>query len=402
MSGSGSSQTCVDRCSNSAWSYYNTVCCPAGSTETSTGVCTCSSSQQSISGVGSSQTCVNKCSTSGWTYYNTVCCPAGATETTKGQCSCTNSQYTLTGTGASAQCTSKCSVPSWTFYTSLCCPPGATQSGNSCVVSTDFCDDFGSSLTIGQCTSSSQQISGTGTSMTCANKCTSTETYCTTQCCKSYMTEINGACVCSQSGYIDSGSACVPKCGPGYNYNSVTKNCDPICDTSSGYTYLTGWTGKGFCCKIGQTACNTVCCPAGQEEVGSSGQCCNVGASYSNGACHDPTAAAHRRALAGRVDVNQVNLSPTIMFGMEANRNNKLCPIGLAACPISGRGEGEYECLDSLNDLQSCGGCASLGTGQDCTAIKGARWMGCNMGKCEVYSCRNGFRKVNGTACERI
>jgi len=41
-----------------------------------------------------------------------------------------------------------------------------------------------------------------------------------------------------------------------------------------------------------------------------------------------------------------------------------------------------------------------LGTGQDCTTIKGARWMGCNVGKCEVYSCRSRFRKVGGNSCE--
>lgn len=232
------------------------------------------------------------------------------------------------------------------------------------------------------------------------------------------MTEINGACACSQTGYIDNGSACVAKCGTGTTYNPTTKNCDSICDTSAGYLYITNpLTGSGFCCKIGQTACQTVCCPSGMEEIGTTGVCCNIGATYSNGVCHNPTATSKskRRSLAGRVNLQGIEQAqapitqlssavpiPTNYFGLEANRDNKLCPVGLAACPIQGRGEGEYECLDSLNDLQSCGGCASMGTGQDCTAIKGARWMGCNVGKCEVYSCRAGWKKVNGNECVQI
>jgi hypothetical protein len=58
------------------------------------------------------------------------------------------------------------------------------------------------------------------------------------------MTEVSGSCVCAQTGYIDNGSACVAKCGSGYNYNPCTRKCDPIRDTSSGYVYLTSSSGK--------------------------------------------------------------------------------------------------------------------------------------------------------------
>lgn len=43
---------------------------------------------------------------------------------------------------------------------------------------------------------------------------------------------------------------------------------------------------------------------------------------------------------------------------------------------------GDYECADTRNDIQSCGGCASTGAGQDCTTIDGAWNVGCNSGKC--------------------
>lgn len=59
-----------------------------------------------------------------------------------------------------------------------------------------------------------------------------------------------------------------------------------------------------------------------------------------------------------------------------------LCPSGLDACPIKGMTTGEYECLDISTELESCGGCSSLGKGQDCTTIKGAWNVGCEQGTC--------------------
>ena len=128
---------------------------------------------------------------------------------------------------------------------------------------------------------------------------------------------------------------------------------------------------------------------------------CADGSAPVNGQC----ATASKRAVANKKKRAQTVQAPGAIFGLEANKDAKLCPAGLAACPIPGASLGAsdaYECLDAMNDLQSCGGCASLGQGQDCTAIKGARWMGCNQGQCEVYSCRAGFKKVGGNRCERI
>ncbi|GAA5979006.1 hypothetical protein JCM10908_002769 [Rhodotorula pacifica] len=78
-----------------------------------------------------------------------------------------------------------------------------------------------------------------------------------------------------------------------------------------------------------------------------------------------------------------------------------LCPSGETACPIFPR-MGTYECIDTHIELQSCGGCASKGQGEDCTAIKGAQGVTCESGKCLVYSCEPGynleesFRRPNG------
>lgn len=81
--------------------------------------------------------------------------------------------------------------------------------------------------------------------------------------------------------------------------------------------------------------------------------------------------------------------------------DEKHCPTGFSACPIPGAAADAYECLDVTNELQSCGGCATLGTGQDCTQIPGARFMGCSAGQCAVYSCKRGWKLMNGTTCVR-
>ena len=66
------------------------------------------------------------------------------------------------------------------------------------------------------------------------------------------------------------------------------------------------------------------------------------------------------------------------------SRNIALCPNNMEACPISGLmgPSGDYECLDTTAELESCGGCASTGDGQDCTAIEGAWNVACNQGSC--------------------
>ncbi|GAA5923932.1 uncharacterized protein JCM15063_005503 [Sporobolomyces koalae] len=67
-----------------------------------------------------------------------------------------------------------------------------------------------------------------------------------------------------------------------------------------------------------------------------------------------------------------------------------LCPAGETACPIFPR-MGTYECVDTMSELENCGGCASRSLGQDCTAITGALGLACQSGKCNVFTCQPGW-----------
>jgi len=89
----------------------------------------------------------------------------------------------------------------------------------------------------------------------------------------------------------------------------------------------------------------------------------------------------------------------------DASRYAQFCPMGLTACPVAGASglSSDFECLDTANELESCGGCASIGKGQDCTAITGAWNVGCELGSCAVYTCAPGFKRSrNGKFCTRI
>ncbi|KZV88356.1 hypothetical protein EXIGLDRAFT_578118, partial [Exidia glandulosa HHB12029] len=64
------------------------------------------------------------------------------------------------------------------------------------------------------------------------------------------------------------------------------------------------------------------------------------------------------------------------------------------------RGHGDWECLDVLSNLESCGGCPLLSstltgehhpTGVDCTAIEGVLDVSCLLGRCAVSRCGKGF-----------
>ncbi|KAF8509832.1 hypothetical protein JB92DRAFT_2729273 [Gautieria morchelliformis] len=76
-----------------------------------------------------------------------------------------------------------------------------------------------------------------------------------------------------------------------------------------------------------------------------------------------------------------------------------LCPQALHACPV-GLISNDYECLDTTAELRSCGGCASIGKGEDCNAIEGAWNVGCEAGSCAVYTCKLGYQVASdGKSC---
>ncbi|GAA6033404.1 hypothetical protein JCM8097_006734 [Rhodosporidiobolus ruineniae] len=187
---------------------------------------------------------------------------------------------------------------------------------------------------------------------------------------------------------------------------------------SAGYTL-----SNGACTKIDTTSdvnnCGAVGVPCQFSPNGATGICqnskcvltgCPSGYALKSGVCVKSTA-SQRARLAKKDKV----LEP-----------KRLCPgANEQACPILGStsyaqavehhfnaeaefsgvmlGSGGFECIDTAQALDSCGGCASLGEGQDCTAIRGAAGVGCDAGKCVVFSCESGWKpSLRGDKCVRV
>ncbi|WWC71279.1 uncharacterized protein I206_105232 [Kwoniella pini CBS 10737] len=282
---------------------------------------------------------------------------------------------------------SACSTNHWSTNGS-CCPRGQTYSNGRC------CGTTG-------CKSN-------GNSCKPIYTCPSGQEFKTTQCCKTYLSEINGKCQCPNGFEDDSiNLKCKSKCKENEKLNSKTGKCQTICDENNGFTFQKCKnSGNSICCSKGKIAFNTVCCSEGKEEIEKSGICCNsgVGAKIQNGKCIESTSKPKtpktKRNFGIPIQLIKKNQIP---YGLEENKENKLCPLNYAACPIEGIDNNDnYECINPLEDLQSCGGCTSMGTGKDCSIIPGAKFMGCNIGKCQVYSCKKGWKlNQDGTACLR-
>jgi len=71
-------------------------------------------------------------------------------------------------------------------------------------------------------------------------------------------------------------------------------------------------------------------------------------------------------------------------------RDTSHCPHQETACPITAHTFG-FECIDTQTELTSCGGCVTKGQGENCLSIPGADAVGCDHGKCVVFTVMPGF-----------
>ena len=161
-------------------------------------------------------------------------------------------------------------------------------------------------------------------------------------------------------------SCCLPQGGvPSAPSPPSDKSCPPI-----GWY----WNKEYSCCVPDQpTAASSPPpqCRTGWEWSAST-YSCRMQATNTFTSRPSPSASAHhKKSMHGGLARSRKRAAP-------------LCPSGLDACPIAGAFgvTGDYECLDIFHELESCGGCASVGRGQDCTAIEGSWNVGCNQGAC--------------------
>ncbi|KAG8900574.1 Dihydroxyacetone synthase [Tulasnella sp. 403] len=77
-------------------------------------------------------------------------------------------------------------------------------------------------------------------------------------------------------------------------------------------------------------------------------------------------------------------------------KSRAVCPRGTSVCGVYSKGGKGWECVDTRNDLESCGGCTvpfypSALPGADCTLISHVADVACVRSKCVVKKCMPGF-----------
>ncbi|WVW82317.1 hypothetical protein I302_104323 [Kwoniella bestiolae CBS 10118] len=160
----------------------------------------------------------------------------------------------------------------------------------------------------------------------------------------------------------------------------------------------------GSCCA---RACNpgyvltggTTCCPPGST-LSPTGQCltpptCSSTEILCNNACYPRSSYTCPSGLPVQIQ----------------SKRSESCPVGMEKCSVGALGGGQWECVDTKSDIESCGGCMyptptelnplALSTGTDCTSLPGTNGVSCIQGQCQIQSCAKGFKLANnGTSCE--
>ncbi|KDE03139.1 hypothetical protein MVLG_06336 [Microbotryum lychnidis-dioicae p1A1 Lamole] len=250
--------------------------------------------------------------------------------------------------------------------------------------------------------------------------------------CRSYANGGNSFC---------SNSVCQTKCNAGFDFDFSAKFCRDIrTDTShcggcnnnclaqlpgaslascvSGTCYAKG-CNRGYTLTSGK--CISIDTQNDPNNCGGIGKCCEFAPRGATGTCTLGVCTI-TSCPAGYTISNNLCLQsgPSQRAANVKKRKiekpKSLCPENETACPIVGSssyalavdqhfssfadvatggimgGNGGYECLDTRQALDSCGGCASTGEGQDCTKIRGAVGVGCDAGACVVFSCQSGWK----------
>jgi len=212
---------------------------------------------------------------------------------------------------------------------------------------------------------------------------------CDCQCADHAQPDKHGQCQCNP-GYIQHGDSCVAKCPNGSEVNGhcvVTPSC-PI--ANSRYDEV---LQVCVCVDVhlstlidGELGSCTTNCP--DRFVKSNGQCiCPTGCMQSGLNCHHSPSGG----VAGKAKAKRERRS----------RHGPLafCPPGETACPFmgsSGLTYSGYECINTDESVENCGGCTATGEGTNCLDVAGAFGVGCAMGTCEILSCDQYHRLIDG------
>ncbi|ORY90684.1 hypothetical protein BCR35DRAFT_349630 [Leucosporidium creatinivorum] len=228
---------------------------------------------------------------------------------------------------------------------------------------------------------------------------------------------------------------------------SSTAECfpDPINPTISYCGYASAACTTGDDCDYGSCGSNGKCtgylgdlCPNGQNDCqafffcGTDGRCGGTGAECANGAADSPIPNPEQQCVSQVCDTTTKTCTAPPTAGVPngygcgngdicasgfcsssdlcavqpsgasskkvkryvlngSGPNVDSCPSGQTACAVGNSLSDGFECIDSQNNLEQCGGCVTNGEGEDCTMIHGVEAVECQQGRCIVLSCVPGL-----------
>lgn len=144
---------------------------------------------------------------------------------------------------------------------------------------------------------------------------------------------------------------------------------------------------------------NCICPPTLHLDHSHSRCVCHSPYVLSGGKCVLPPsqrASTHKK----RSMIPQIPIGEELLHGkyLRTEKDRVNCPASEIACPLP---SGDWECLDPEFTLDSCGGCVSEGTGVDCWSLEGVHGVGCDAGRCLVFSCLSDYELVDGSCVPR-
>ncbi|KAI5449350.1 hypothetical protein NCC49_004755 [Naganishia albida] len=181
-------------------------------------------------------------------------------------------------------------------------------------------------------------------------------------------------------------------CPKQWQWDKRTNKCVPV-NCESPEPDCNNWDEKDQCCQTKPTPSPKPAPPAK-----------NYGGGYGYGykrELREEQNAGHGLEMRDSRVKARLNLGQMALHRDEID--NTFCPAPLKACAVKGShfatsAEWAYECVNTDNEMTSCGGCASEGTGVDCSALTGVRSAGCTQGVCQVLQCYPGYVNT-GSSC---
>ncbi|KAG8984829.1 hypothetical protein FRB90_005101, partial [Tulasnella sp. 427] len=217
-----------------------------------------------------------------------------------------------------------------------------------------------------------------------------------------------------------SGQTTAQKCSPGYFSGSTgATSCTPCQPGTFNNAFVVVEQGATRCCR---------CCAGTYQDQTSQTHCLScyehtnphrsyspVGSSNVNQCQASPISGVTNNPSCANTSNNNVNghdycppeqgnnVPNANPSALNRRRTHIHCPKPMIQCSVL-LGRGGKECINSLTNAESCGGCVSpddpYATGKDCTMIENSNRVNCVHGRCVIESCRKGYSvSKNGKSC---